>query len=44
VFFEARNLTDVTYSSSVQVDSSNRRFYEPGDARAYYGGVQWRWK
>jgi iron complex outermembrane recepter protein len=44
VFFEARNLTDVTYSSSVQVDASNRRFYEPGDARAFYGGIQWRWK
>jgi hypothetical protein len=28
----------------VQVDASNRRFFEPGDGRAFYGGVQWRWK
>jgi hypothetical protein len=28
----------------VQVDAANRRFYEPGDGRAFYGGIQWRWK
>jgi len=44
VFFEARNLTDAVYASSVQVDAANRRFYEPGDGRAFYGGIQWRWK
>jgi iron complex outermembrane recepter protein len=44
VFFEARNLTDATYASSVQVDAANLRFFEPGDGRAFYGGVQWRWK
>ena len=44
VFFEARNLTNAVYASSVQVDAANRRFYEPGDGRAFYGGVQWRWR
>ena len=44
VLFEARNLTDVTYASSVVVDAANRRFFEPGDGRAFYGTVQWKWK
>ncbi|MBM3219897.1 MAG: TonB-dependent receptor [Candidatus Rokubacteria bacterium] len=44
VFFEGRNLADVTYASSVVVDSAVGRFYEPGDGRAFYGGVAWRWK
>jgi iron complex outermembrane receptor protein len=44
VFFEARNLTDVTYASSVVVDAANKRFYEPGDGRAFYGGIEWRWQ
>jgi iron complex outermembrane receptor protein len=44
VFFEARNLTDKTYASSVVVDAANRRFFEPGDGRAFYGGIEWRWK
>ena len=44
VYFEARNLTDITYTSSVVVDSANGRFFEPGDGRAFYGGVAWRWK
>ena len=39
VFFEARNLTNVTYASSVVVDAANRRFFEPGDGRAFYGGA-----
>jgi iron complex outermembrane receptor protein len=43
-FFEARNLTDATYASSVVVDSATRRFYEPGDGRAYYGGLSWRFR
>jgi iron complex outermembrane receptor protein len=42
VFFEGRNLTNVTYASSVVVDAANRRFFEPGDGRAFYGGLQWR--
>jgi iron complex outermembrane recepter protein len=44
VFFEGRNLANVDYVSSVQVDSANGRFFEPGDGRAFYGGVAWRWK
>jgi iron complex outermembrane receptor protein len=44
VFFEARNLADTTYTSSVVVDAANRRFYEPGDGRAFYGGLEWRWR
>jgi iron complex outermembrane recepter protein len=44
VFFEARNLTDATYASSVVVDAADKRFFEPGDGRAFYGGLEWRWK
>ncbi|HXH82628.1 MAG TPA: TonB-dependent receptor, partial [Candidatus Tectomicrobia bacterium] len=43
-FVEARNLTDETYASSVVVDAANGRFFEPGDGRAFYAGVQWRWR
>jgi iron complex outermembrane receptor protein len=44
LFFEGRNLANVNYVSSVQVDNANGRFFEPGDGRAFYGGVAWRWK
>jgi iron complex outermembrane receptor protein len=44
VFFEARNLADTNYVSSVVVDSANARYFEPGDGRAFYGGVSWRFK
>jgi iron complex outermembrane receptor protein len=44
VVFEGRNLANVNYASSVQVDSATGRFFEPGDGRAFYGGVAWRWK
>ena len=44
LFFEARNLANVAYASSVQVDNAAGRFIEPGDGRAFYGGVAWRWK
>ena len=44
VFFEARNLTNATYASSVFVDAADKRFFEPGDGRAFYGGLEWRWK
>jgi iron complex outermembrane receptor protein len=44
VFFEARNLADQQYVSSVVVDSANGRFFEPGDGRAFYGGLSWRFK
>jgi iron complex outermembrane receptor protein len=43
VFFEARNLTDRTYSGAVAVDDANQRYYYPSDARSFYGGVSWRW-
>ena len=43
VFFEARNLLDTDYVSSVVVDSAIGRFYEPGAGRAFYGGASWRW-
>jgi iron complex outermembrane receptor protein len=44
VFFEARNLTNATYASSVVVDAADKRSFEPGDGRAFYGGLEWRWK
>ncbi|HXU88447.1 MAG TPA: TonB-dependent receptor, partial [Methylomirabilota bacterium] len=43
-FFEARNLPNVTYASSVVVDAANRRFFEPADGRAFYGGLEWRFR
>jgi iron complex outermembrane receptor protein len=43
-FFEGRNLADVTYASSVVVDAANRRFFEPADGRAFYGGIEWRFR
>jgi iron complex outermembrane receptor protein len=44
VFFEGKNLADANYASSVQVDNAIGRFFEPGDGRAFYGGVAWRFK
>jgi iron complex outermembrane receptor protein len=44
VFFEGKNLADVAHASSVQVDNAVGRFYEPGDGRAFYGSLAWRWK
>jgi iron complex outermembrane recepter protein len=41
--FEARNLADKQYTSAVTVDDANGRFFLPGDGRAFYGGVSWRW-
>ena len=43
-FFEGRNLNNVTYISSVVVDDANRRFFEPADGRAFYGGLEWRFR
>lgn len=42
-FFEVRNVTDEDYISSVVVDSADGRFFEPGDGRAFYGGLEWSW-
>jgi outer membrane receptor protein involved in Fe transport len=44
VFFEGRNLANASYVSSVVTDAANGRFFEPGDRRAFYGGVQWRFR
>lgn len=44
VFFEGRNLGDKRFVSAVQVDDANRQYFFPGDARGFYGSVQWRWK
>jgi iron complex outermembrane receptor protein len=43
-FVEGRNLPNVTYTSSVVVDAANRRFFEPADGLAFYGGVEWRFR
>ena len=43
IFFEARNLNDVNYVSAVEVDSATGEYFFPGDGRAFYGGLQWRW-
>jgi len=44
VYFEARNVANQSYVSSVVVDDANGRSFEPGDGRAFYGGVSWRFK
>jgi iron complex outermembrane receptor protein len=44
IFCEARNLTDKQYMSSIVVDDANGRFFEPGDGRAFYAGVSYRWQ
>jgi len=44
LFFEARNLIDKDYMSGVIVDDANGRFIEPGDGRAFYGGISYRWQ
>ena len=44
LFFEARNLTNERYVSAVSVDNANGRFFDPGDGRAFYGGVSWRFR
>jgi iron complex outermembrane recepter protein len=44
VYFEGRNLANTNYVSAVQVDDANGQFFFPGDGRAFYGGVAWRWR
>lgn len=44
VFFLARNLADKHYISAVAVDDANGRYFYPGDGRAFYGGLQWRFR
>jgi iron complex outermembrane receptor protein len=42
-FVEVRNIADKDHMSAVVVDSDSGAFVEPGDGRAFYGGVQWKW-
>jgi len=44
IFFEAKNLTDKSFVSAVAVDDANRNYFYPGDGRAFYGSVAWRFK
>jgi iron complex outermembrane recepter protein len=49
VFFDARNLLDQRYASSVDPISSASAFepqvqvFHPGDPRSFYAGVSWAW-
>lgn len=43
LFFEARNLTDTNYVSAVVVDAADGRFFQPGDGRGFYGGIEVKW-
>ncbi len=45
-FVEARNLTDETYSPTtnvVQNALTSNQVFLPGDGRAFYAGVEWKW-
>jgi iron complex outermembrane receptor protein len=44
LFVEGRNLTDEEYVSAVVVDAGDGRFFEPGDGRGFFGGIEWRWR
>ncbi|MCI0547461.1 MAG: TonB-dependent receptor [Candidatus Rokubacteria bacterium] len=44
VFFEARNLANTNFVSAVVTDSGTGRFFDPGDGRAFYGRVAWRFR
>ncbi|HEY3862425.1 MAG TPA: TonB-dependent receptor [Verrucomicrobiae bacterium] len=50
VFFEAKNLTDKVYASSVDPIPSAQfaangpyTLFHPGDGRSFYGGLSWAW-
>ena len=43
IFLAAQNLTNGRYSASVQVDNATGNYYEPADARSYYGGIRWQY-
>jgi iron complex outermembrane receptor protein len=53
IFFEAKNLLDKRYASSVDPISDNganggipgqtAMVFHPGDPRSFYGGVSWKW-
>lgn len=44
VMFQASNLTNVNYSGSVVTDNALLQFFEPSNARAFYGTLEWRWR
>ena len=39
-FFEGRNLTNATWVSAVVPDAGNGAYFDPGDGRAFYGGLR----
>jgi hypothetical protein len=47
-FFDARNLLDQRYASSVDQIASERAYaspiqvFHPGDALSFYGGITWK--
>jgi iron complex outermembrane receptor protein len=43
LLFWARNLANKAYVAAVAVDDANGRYYQPGDGRAFYGGMRWKW-
>ncbi len=49
IFLEAKNLTDRIYASDVdpipdaRTSAGPAEIFHPGDGRAFYGGVAWRW-
>jgi iron complex outermembrane recepter protein len=43
-FFEVRNLADRRHVSALVVDNAVGRYFQPGDGRAFYGGLAWRWR
>jgi iron complex outermembrane receptor protein len=49
IFFDARNLLNQRYASSVDPISSQKAFpapiqvFHPGDPRSFYGGVSYKW-
>ena len=46
-FVEVRNLTDKRYAATTGVITrptvANQAQFLPGDGRAFYGGIEWRW-
>jgi hypothetical protein len=44
VFLAGRHHADKRFVSAVAVDDANGNYFYPGDGRAFYGSVAWRWK
>ncbi len=43
VYFQGANLANTSYISAVVTDDALGQSFYPGDGRAFYGGLQWRW-